>query len=168
MLLNFEVYEDGVANKLFLSKYQRSLYNVNKLTGKPWWDINEMAHKEFFQSLQRHWKQIREEGLTVLNQKGYFKEESEHLTDTGDWKQFELFARGKKNIENCEKCPFTCSIAETLYIAEDCKRGQIKFSVLHSGTHIRPHCGPTNCRLRSHLGLVVPPNTFIRVAEETR
>lgn len=36
------------------------------------------------------------------------------------------------------------------------------------GTKIRPHCGPTNCRLRAHLGLVVPPGPRIRVGNETR
>ena len=30
------------------------------------------------------------------------------------------------------------------------------------------HCGPTNCRLRAHLGLKTPSNTFLRVANETR
>uniref|UniRef100_A0A3B4A4F8 Aspartyl/asparaginy/proline hydroxylase domain-containing protein n=1 Tax=Periophthalmus magnuspinnatus TaxID=409849 RepID=A0A3B4A4F8_9GOBI len=33
---------------------------------------------------------------------------------------------------------------------------QIKFSVMHPGTHVWPHTGPTNCRLRLHLGLVIP------------
>ena len=31
-----------------------------------------------------------------------------------------------------------------------------------------PHTGPTNCRLRLHLGLKVPPGTGIRVAGEKR
>uniref|UniRef100_A0A3B4Z1W2 Aspartyl/asparaginy/proline hydroxylase domain-containing protein n=1 Tax=Stegastes partitus TaxID=144197 RepID=A0A3B4Z1W2_9TELE len=29
-------------------------------------------------------------------------------------------------------------------------------TVMHPGTHVWPHTGPTNCRLRMHLGLVVP------------
>uniref|UniRef100_A0A8C7NC12 Aspartate beta-hydroxylase n=1 Tax=Oncorhynchus kisutch TaxID=8019 RepID=A0A8C7NC12_ONCKI len=32
----------------------------------------------------------------------------------------------------------------------------IKFSVMQPGTHVWPHTGPTNCRLRMHLGLVIP------------
>ena len=27
---------------------------------------------------------------------------------------------------------------------------------MEGGTHVWAHCGPTNCRLRAHLGLVVP------------
>lgn len=35
-------------------------------------------------------------------------------------------------------------------------------------THIRRHCGPTNARLRLHLGLVVPDGCSIRVGDEVR
>ena len=45
---------------------------------------------------------------------------------------------------------------------------QIKFSVMHPGTHVWPHCGPTNCRLRAHLGLIVPSEPRIRVATVTK
>ena len=42
------------------------------------------------------------------------------------------------------------------------------FSRLAPGTHLSAHCGPSNFRLRCHLGLVVPPGVRIRVADETR
>ena len=41
--------------------------------------------------------------------------------------------------------------------AAECSHGQVKFSVIYPGTHVHPHSGPTNCRLRAHLGLSVPP-----------
>lgn len=37
---------------------------------------------------------------------------------------------------------------------------------MEPGTHIYPHTGPTNCRLRAHLGLVVPDGVRLRIAEE--
>lgn len=163
-----EVYEEGVREKVFLSKYQRSLYNVPRLTGKPWWRKDEMFHSDFYDELESRWREIRGEGLAALNEEGYFKDESENLKDMGDWKQFELYARGVRNRENCKKCPVTCEIISRMPDAVGCKRGQTKFSVIHPGTHVWPHCGPTNCRLRVHLGLKVPPKTYIRVAEETR
>jgi len=52
--------------------------------------------------------------------------------------------------------------------ASGCRRGQVKFSVMQPGVHVWPHCGPTNCRVRAHLGLVVPEGPRIRVATETR
>lgn len=40
---------------------------------------------------------------------------------------------------------------------------------MHPGTHVWPHTGPTNCRLRMHLGLVIPKEGCkIRCANETR
>ena len=45
---------------------------------------------------------------------------------------------------------------------------QIKYSVMLPGTHVWPHTGPTNCRLRLHLGLVIPKNVAIRVGREIK
>jgi len=39
---------------------------------------------------------------------------------------------------------------------------------MHPVVHVWPHTGPTNCRIRAHLGLVVPPGPLIRVTNETR
>lgn len=41
--------------------------------------------------------------------------------------------------------------------------GHAFFSVLHPGTHIQKHCGPTNKKVRVHLPLVVPPNGVSRL-----
>ncbi|XP_056646936.1 aspartyl/asparaginyl beta-hydroxylase-like isoform X3 [Diorhabda sublineata] len=164
-----EIYEEGRINKLFLSKNQRSLYNVPHLSAKPWWNSKDVpSYSKSLDLLAASWKQIRKEGLSILNEKGYFKDESENLKHTGEWKQFELYTRGQKNIENCKICPITCSIIYQIPEARTCKRGQTKFSVMHPGTHIWPHCGPTNCRLRVHLGLKIPSNTFIRVADDVK
>ena len=162
------VHIDGVNNKVFLSKYQRSLHNVNSLTGKPWWKKEDFPNVKFFEKLEQNWKIIRDEGISLLNTEGLFKTETEDLRENGDWKQFEIYARGTKNVKNCKRCPQTCQMIETFPDAVGCRRGQIKFSVVQPGTHVWPHCGPTNCRLRSHLGLKVPPNVFIRVANEIR
>lgn len=162
-----KVYELGVRDGLFLSKYQRSLYNVDRLRAQPWWTPEETTYSKYFKKLQDSWHHVREEGLAVLANK-VFKDEAENLRDVGNWQQFELYARGRKIAANCEKAPFTCQLISEFPAARDCRRGQVKFSVMHAGTHVWPHCGPTNCRLRSHLGLIVPQGTYIRVAEETR
>lgn len=163
-----EVYQEGADKKLFASAYQRSLYNVDGLKAQPFWLKQETTYRPFFNNLERNWEAIRMEGVNLLKQNGYFKDETENLRDTGDWKQFELFARGQKRQMNCQKAPITCSLIDDFRAARTCSRGQVKFSVMHPGTHVWPHCGPTNCRLRAHLGLVVPEKTFIRVANETR
>lgn len=162
------VFKDAAAKGLFLSENQRSLYNVNHLISRPFWSIAESGYKKDIRNLEVNWIRIRDEGLSLLDNGGYFINEAENLRDFGDWKQFELFARGQKNNKNCERAPFTCKLIETFPAARFCKRGQVKFSVMHPSTHVWPHCGPTNCRLRAHLGLKVPPKTSLRVATETR
>ncbi|KAH3748882.1 hypothetical protein DPMN_183371 [Dreissena polymorpha] len=39
---------------------------------------------------------------------------------------------------------------------------------MHPGVHVWPHTGPTNCRIRAHLGPKVPQGPRIRVGNETR
>ena len=43
-----------------------------------------------------------------------------------------------------------------------------RLSRAQPGTHIGAHCGPSNLRLRVHLGLRVPDGCRIRVGDEVR
>lgn len=162
-----EVYKEGVKEGLFASVYQRSLYSVDGLKAQPWWDPKETPYASSVKELEKHWIDIKNEALSLMTDKG-FKPEAENLRDSGDWKQFEIFARGHKIERNCRLAPKTCALISQIPDAAGCKRGQAKFSVMHPGTHVWAHVGPTNCRLRSHLGLVVPAKVRIRVANETR
>lgn len=163
-----KVFREAAKRKLFPSEYQRSLYNVADLTARPFWTLPETGYKHELRTLEQNWMQIRDEGLSILNGEGYFVDEAENLRESGVWKQFELFARGKRNARNCERAPFTCKLIDAFAAARFCKRGQVKFSIMHPNTHVWPHCGPTNCRLRAHLGLKVADKTSIRVATEVR
>lgn len=40
-------YDLGFKNGLFLSIYQRSLYNEKNLRAKPWWDIKETTYESY-------------------------------------------------------------------------------------------------------------------------
>ncbi|XP_054741160.1 protein starmaker isoform X2 [Anastrepha obliqua] len=163
-----EVYRRGAALKLFPSAYQRSLYNEPNLLAKPFWTKAETTYDSYFNKLELNWRTIRDEALSLLSRRGYFLDEAESLRDTGNWQQFELYARGQQRVQNCRKAPITCGLIEKFSAAAGCRRGQVKFSVMQPGTHVHAHCGPTNCRLRAHLGLVVPEGTRLRVAEEER
>jgi len=163
-------YDDAVSRGLFLSRYQRSLYNVDRLQSRPLWTLEQTTYGDFFRSLEASWEEIREEGLAALalGPKDGFRPEAENLQDTGDWKQYELFSRGRKITANCVKTPRTCELVAAFEPAAKCKRGQVKFSVMYPGTHVHAHTGPTNCRLRAHLGLQVPPegDVVMRVEEQ--
>lgn len=154
---------------MFLSEHQRSLYNVDSLTGRPWWKAEQTPYQTHLKLLEKNWKVIRDEGLAQLDHRtGSFLPEEENLREKGDWKQFTLYSRGRKHDENCRKTPQTCALIDQIPDAKGCKRGQVKYSVMHPGVHVWPHCGPTNCRIRAHLGLVVPEGPRIRVVDDIR
>lgn len=164
-----QVYKLGAKRGLFLSEHQRSLYNVDTLTGRPWWKAEQTPYQTHLKLLEKNWKTIRDEGLAQLDHStGSFLPEEENLREKGDWKQFTLYSRGRKHEDNCRKTPQTCALIDQIPDAKGCKRGQVKYSVMHPGVHVWPHCGPTNCRIRAHLGLVVPDGPRIRVVDDTR
>ncbi|XP_010902882.2 aspartyl/asparaginyl beta-hydroxylase isoform X13 [Esox lucius] len=163
-------YERGHQRGHFASVWQRSLYNVDGLKAQPWWTPKETGYVDLVKTLERNWKTIRDEALSVMDKNtGLFHPEEENLTAKGIWSQVTLWQQGKKAGESCRSAPKTCSFLERYPEATGCKRGQIKFSVMQPGTHVWPHTGPTNCRLRIHLGLVIPKTGCkIRCTNETR
>nr|XP_012595183.1 aspartyl/asparaginyl beta-hydroxylase isoform X11 [Microcebus murinus] len=166
----YKWYELGHKRGHFASVWQRSLYNVNGLKAQPWWTPKETGYTDLVKSLERHWKLIRDEGLEVMDKaKGLFLPEDENLREKGDWSQFTLWQQGRKNENACKGAPKTCALLEKFPETTGCRRGQIKYSIMHPGTHVWPHTGPTNCRLRMHLGLVIPKEGCkIRCANETK
>ncbi|KAB0371561.1 hypothetical protein FD755_016499 [Muntiacus reevesi] len=163
-------YELGHQRGHFASVWQRSLYNVQGLKAQPWWTAKETGYTELVKSLERNWKLIRDEGLAAMDKtQGLFLPEDENLREKGDWSQFTLWQQGRKNENACKGAPKTCSLLDKFPETTGCRRGQIKYSIMHPGTHVWPHTGPTNCRLRMHLGLVIPKEGCkIRCANETR
>ncbi|XP_016968297.1 aspartyl/asparaginyl beta-hydroxylase isoform X5 [Drosophila biarmipes] len=164
------VYRKGVAKGFFDSLYQRSLYNEPGLKAQPFWQPKETGYERQLDRLRLHWRAIREEGLALLGESGFFQDEAELLRDQGVWQQYELFAQGRRVKDNCRRTPITCGLLQEFPESAGCRRGQVKFSVMQAGTHVWPHCGPTNCRLRAHLTLVAPESekTSLRVAEQER
>jgi aspartate beta-hydroxylase len=164
-----QVYHDGVEAGVFASFWQRSLYNEEGLAAKPVWTLAETGYELGLTALKYNWKQIRKEAEAALKAE-LFEKEGENLQDTGRWAQFELYKQGKMTA-NCKYAPVTCALVERLTAAKSNTRGQVKFSVMHPGTHVHAHTGPTNCRLRAHLGLIVDEedekDLKLRVADKT-
>ena len=97
-----------------------------------------------------------------------FHREAEPLERDGAWDVFVLYERGVKQPENCARCPATTKIIEGFDTMRTYS-GLVYFSRMRPGTHIKPHRGPTNLRVRCHLGLVVPEgDCALRVSNETR
>ncbi|XP_038828882.1 aspartyl/asparaginyl beta-hydroxylase-like isoform X3 [Salvelinus namaycush] len=166
----YKWYERGHQRGHFASVWQRSLYNVDGLKAQPWWMPKDTGYMDLVKTLERNWRIIRDEAQSVMDKTtGLFVPEEENLREKGEWGQFTLWQQGKKAGESCRSVPKTCGLLERFPEAIGCKRGQIKFSVMQPGTHVWPHTGPTNCRLRMHLGLVIPKTGCkIRCTNDTR
>jgi len=156
-----KVYHDGADRGVFLSFWQRSLYNSETpLKAQPVWPLAETGIQKELEHIASRWREIQKEASFIFEE-GYYVGEGEALQDTGHWAQFTLWRDGKMNKANCQKAPTTCDLIKGVPAISSCKRGQAKFSVMDAGTHVWSHTGPTNTRLRIHLGLKVPSKSEV-------
>lgn len=88
------------------------------------------------------------------------------LEDRGRWGVLYFHAGGRAVGETERGCPITSGAIAGFPGAGEA--GQAYVSVLQPGTHIQAHCGPTNTRLRAHVGLAVPEDARIRLGSEMR
>lgn len=134
-----------------------------KLASRPWHDPGQFPLTRY---LEAHAREIRDELLT-LNQTAYHRE-AERIGRSGDWDVAFFYERGRRHDEICDQCPITARGIEA-YPAMRTLAGLIYVSRLRGGTHVHPHRGPTNLRVRCHLGIRVPDgDCAIRVGDETR
>jgi hypothetical protein len=91
-----------------------------------------------------------------------FQEEAENINRSGRWSVLFLYERGRKNERNCSLCPQTVKVIEANRTVLSLG-GLAYFSMLEPNTQIAPHTGPTNVRLRCHLGINVPEGCGLRV-----
>ena len=124
------------------------LYLQDLGTVSPFHSItNDMA----FLKDDKHLKEIREEILSVLH-KDYLWSKNE--ADGGEWRLLYLYNQGKKQADNCLRCPKTTNLIHKVSsFMESSPFGNAAFSVLSPGTKISSHHGSTNARLRCHLTL---------------
>jgi aspartate beta-hydroxylase len=133
------------------------------LAARPWHDADAFP---VARALTADHDAIRSE-ILALDQ-GAFIPESETIARAGSWDVLFLFERGRKAEAVCAACPVTTRALEE-HGALRTMAGLVYVSRLRPGTHIAPHAGPTNLRLRCHLGIAVPPgNCAIRVEGQTR
>lgn len=96
-----------------------------------------------------------------------FHAESESVVRHGAWKVVILFERGRKREEVCARLPRTTAIIEAHRTVRSLA-GLAYVSRLAAGSSVALHMGPTNMRVRCHLGVAVPPGCGIEVDGETR
>jgi hypothetical protein len=149
---------------------QRCEHHVPGLRSRPWWPAQDVPHAAV---LEAHSDAIASEfadlvlaGRLRLHPQSHSA--SRKRLTVGDWNVFELWTHGRPHLGNLVEAPVTADVLDSMPDATGNTRGNSFFSVLQPGVHVQAHCGPTNTRIRLHLGLHVPPGATMRVGTETR
>jgi aspartate beta-hydroxylase len=133
------------------------------LTSAPFHDASRLPGAL---AMEREYPAIRQE-IEGLSRRE-FQAEAEGLKGRGDWDVFLFYERGRKNEENCARCPTIARIIESTNTVRT-MAGLLYVSKLGPGTDIKAHFGPVNMRLRCHLGIHVPDGDLgIKVGGVTR
>lgn len=130
---------------------------------QPWHDPRDFP---LALALEAEYRAICSEILALDDTR--FVPEAEPIRRIGKWNVLFLHERGRRNEEVCARCPVTSRLIES-HRAVSTLAGLCYVSRLAPGTHVTAHRGPTNLRLRCHLGIRVPAgNCGIRVNGQTR
>ena len=131
------------------------------LTARPWHDAKSFA---LVRDLERLAPTIAMELHELKHE--LFHSESENIQRTGHWDVFMLYERGQRREDNARLCPQTIAAIERHRTVRSLA-GLAYFSRLAAGTRVAPHYGPTNLRLRCHLGIDIPDRCGLTVGGET-
>jgi FkbH-like protein len=127
------------------------------LTSEPVWDARQFP---WFAQLKRAVLRIRGEYQKLRKARDAFRIIFPGEKEEGDWAAAWLWLYGREIEENIERCPWTMSALSSVTRA-----GWGGFSVMRPGSHVEPHCGSTNAKLRVHVPLVVPRGCRMRVGD---
>ncbi|HYM78080.1 MAG TPA: aspartyl/asparaginyl beta-hydroxylase domain-containing protein [Candidatus Dormibacteraeota bacterium] len=144
----------------YVDQLQRPEFYIPGLRTQAWYDPAEFP---WLAALERAHPRIAAECIE-LAKAGVLEKRPEGRG--GRWATSHLYFLGGKSEELCARCPETSRLIEQTPGATSA--GLVYFASLAPGTHLEPHCGPTNARLRCHLGVRIPEGCSIRVGAETR
>ena len=159
------LFHNAVQRGIWANVMQRPewLFDPN-LPSKPWHNTSDFP---FVGPLEENFRAIRDEVLANFRKKEIeFSEEITNIPtiDNNNWKMLYLKHSDSANYSSYARYFYPNSTA----VLRNCGIDfiEVKFSKILPGTHIRPHTGPSNDRLRGHLTLVHSGGASIRVGEE--
>lgn len=117
--------------------------------------------------LESNFTAIQSEVLGIVRGDGssnHSLPDMEGLVDQGRWSQIPIYRNGRKFLPLWKPemlpslAPTLLGVAKYIYgrYAKHMPLGAIEVSTLKGGTNLRPHCGPTNHKIRFHLGIKIP------------
>jgi len=99
-----------------------------------------------------------EDGEATLHKAG--RADGASGPDAGKWEWLSYVQQGRRSGEFALRCPLTAQALEAvpgfMPASGSMPFSYAFFSVMHPGTAIDPHYGPTNARLRVHVPIHVP------------
>eukprot|EP00037_Helgoeca_nana_P019242 m.187033 g.187033 ORF g.187033 m.187033 type:complete len:559 (+) comp24783_c0_seq1:1326-3002(+) len=177
-----DLYTDAVEYELFADPRQRPLFlEPSLLPSQPWPSESVVDRlQDAIQLLESNAAAIKAEWLSVSRDSGlrerFTQSDSEALVAAGGvWRQGVLKRDGKWELTAQSRWPHTYDVVSRVQsLGTDVGEGgqmpkaAVEFSAIAAGSELTRHCGPSNHRIRLHLGLLVPEGTGITVAGETR
>lgn len=130
------------------------------LSSRAIWPSND----EVSAALVGSWHEIREEFRTIMAEAASADVNTRGLTSRGAWRKVPLYSHGQPHEEYLARCPVTAATLSGLPLCR--ALGMAYFSQLTGGTAVRAHFGPTNARVRYHLGLDVPEGNVYLAVED--
>jgi aspartate beta-hydroxylase len=167
--LSRELAEIAVKHRIWNEPMQRPHQHfVRSIKGSPLVDTSEFW---FVPYLEQHFEGILQEVNAVRDPKdsGFTAVDGPYepfLYKGGKWEHAILYHDGVRFNETCKLFPFTTAVLEAIPEVTTDSWGLAYISWLHPGTHITAHCGPSNGRLRLHMGIKVPSGVKMRVADQ--
>ena len=157
----------AVQRGVWLRVEQRPLQLLaeHAMLGVPWLDDLARSHPACAQ-LAANYASIREEGLAALAAGSGFGVTRDAAAirgrglALGDWTSLGLYTNGRRHGCHAALLSRTIELIGQGPLRRDAASnplGSSFLSLLAPGARLRPHCGPTNARLRVHLPLLVPP-----------
>jgi aspartyl/asparaginyl beta-hydroxylase len=174
------LFRERVGARLTFRGLLRSLFTREEIDGGDRW-ANEIpglycAHltshavwpsdDEVCKLLEQNVSLFREEfaGIDPSHYQVDTRDKQVGLTDGRNWTVFPIYdGFGKLQAENAKRCP---KIVELLRGIDGVGRMgcMAYFSIMNPKTHVARHTGPTNIRMRYHLGIEVPDrDIFLRI-----
>lgn len=150
---------------IFSDPLQRPLIFFENVESKPFHEPHSFPALSF---LEENFSIIQQEVSSILegNTEELFSDVEEPLVDKGQWQEIVFYEAGVVSERSASLLPKTFSLIQRLP-KEIRNAGVVMLSKLSPNTHIVPHCGYTNGRLRAHLGISIPDDVILRVRDQT-
>mmetsp|Transcript_144779 Transcript_144779/g.464001 ORF Transcript_144779/g.464001 Transcript_144779/m.464001 type:complete len:379 (-) Transcript_144779:61-1197(-) len=163
----FEIACAGVASGALHDSWQLPPHLVRGLSAHAWRD--DVQEWRVARVLEANFDMIRAEVMATIENGSLLQEgteDTEGLLRSGRWTELNLIFQGVTQSPNSTLCPKTVALIEReIPEAASMVRGAVKLSVLTPGTVVRPHHGPSNTRMRVHLGIRIPAGAYIRAGD---